>query len=228
MSDPGGIDVSRRSLVLGGMMLGTAGAALGLELRNREQTPVNKPLAGELPTKVGRWSVVDEGQIVKPPEVPDKTRYDQELSRSFISPGNPPIMLLIAYGSTQSDTLQVHRPEFCYPASGFKLGDSHPVAQPITPSVSIPASFFTATREERIEQVLYWVRLGEYFPDSWLRQHLARMKNAVRGLTTDGILVRASIIDPDAAMAQRLLVDFLQQLTLGATPVGRRILLGRG
>ena len=228
MTDPGGIDVSRRSLILGGMMLGTAGTALGLELRNRAQDPVNKPLAGELPTRVGRWSVVEEGEIVKPPEAPEKSRYDQELSRSFVSPGNPPIMLLIAYGSTQSDTLQVHRPEFCYPAAGFQLGDSRPVTQPITRSVSIPASFFTATREERVEQVLYWVRLGEYFPDSWLRQHVARMKNAVRGLTTDGILVRASIIDSDAAGAQRLLVDFLQQLTLGSTPVGRRILLGRG
>lgn len=228
MSDTDGIDVSRRSLLLSGMMLGTAGAALGLELRNREQNPVNKPLAGEMPTKVGRWTLVEEGEIVKPPEAPDKSRYDQELSRSFISPGNPPIMLLIAYGSTQSDTLQVHRPEFCYPASGFQLGDSHPVAQPITRSVNIPASFFTATREERVEQVLYWVRLGEYFPDTWFRQHLARMTNAVRGLTTDGILVRASVIDPDAVKAQQLLVDFLQQLTLGATPVGRRILLGHG
>ena len=45
--------------------------------------------------------------------------------------------------------------------------------------------------------------------------------------TTDGILVRASVIDPDAAKAQALLLQFLQQLILGSTPVGRSALLGR-
>ncbi len=226
-NDRGDLDLSRRSLLLGGLMLGTSATAAGLQLRNHAQDPINRPLGGEIPNRMGPWVANEEGEIVRPAEAPGKARYDQELSRAFISPGNPAVMLLIAYGSTQSDTLQVHRPEFCYPAAGFKIGESRSVVQPITRSVSLPASFFTATRDERVEQVLYWVRLGEYFPDTWLRQHLARMKNAVRGLTTDGILVRASIIDPDAAKAQQLLVDFLQQLTLGATPTGRRVLLGR-
>ena len=227
MSDSEDLDLSRRSLLLGGLMLGTSATSAGLQLRSHAQVPINRPLGREIPTQLGGWVANEEGEIVRPAEAPDKSRYDQELSRAFISPGNPPVMLLIAYGSTQSDTLQVHRPEFCYPAAGFKIGDSRSVAQPITRSASLPASFFTATRDDRVEQVLYWVRLGEYFPDTWLKQHVARMKNSVRGLTTDGILVRASVIDPDAAKAQALLLQFLQQLILGSTPVGRSALLGR-
>ena len=226
MSDSEDLDLSRRSLLLGGLMLGASATSAGLQLRSHAQVPINRPLGREIPTQLGGWVANEEGEIVRPAEAPDKSRYDQELSRAFISPGNPPVMLLIAYGSTQSDTLQVHRPEFCYPAAGFKIGDSRSVAQPITRSASLPASFFTATRDDRVEQVLYWVRLGEYFPDTWLRQHLASIKNAVRGLTTDGILVRVSIIDADAAQAKVLLRDFLQELTHSATAAGRRVLLG--
>ena len=224
---PDGFDLSRRSMLLGGMVLATSATVAGLELRNTTQRPINRSLEGEIPRQVGGWVSGGESEVVRPAEAADKAIYDQELSRVFLSADNPGIMLLIAYGSTQSDTLQVHRPEFCYPAAGFDITKTEQVTLPLSASKGLSAAFFTATRNDRVEQVLYWVRLGQYFPDTWLQQHLAATKNALRGLTTDGVLVRASVIDSDAAKAKQLLLEFLQQLTLNATPVGRTALLGR-
>ena len=219
--------LSRRSLLLGGLTAATAAAAVGLDLRARTQQPVHAPLAEQFPDRLGTWVALEQEGIVRPPEAGTKARYDQEVSRVFAAPDEPSVMLLIAYGSTQSDTLQVHRPEFCYPAAGFRISDTRPMAQPVSSAFNVPATFFTAVRGERVEQVLYWVRLGDYFPDSWLQQHLARLKNSARGLVSDGILVRASVIDDDAERSRVLLSRFLQNLTLQSTPVGRLALLGR-
>ncbi|QNN67123.1 EpsI family protein [Sphingomonas lutea] len=212
---------------MGSLTVATATAAVGLDLRARTQKPVQAALAEQFPERLGAWVALEQEGIVRPPEQGAKSRYDQEVSRVFAAPDEPSVMLLVAYGSTQSDTLQVHRPEFCYPASGFKILETRDVSQPVTSGLSLPAGFFTAVRGQRVEQVLYWVRLGDYFPDSWLQQHLARLKNSARGLVSDGILVRASVIDGDAQRASVLLSRFLQQLALQSTPLGRQALLGR-
>ncbi len=219
--------LTRRSIILGGMSLATAVGAAGLAMRARTQTPVERPLGGELPSRIGDWVEAEEGGIVRPAEGAKDSIYDQEVSRVFLAPDRPGIMLLVAYGSTQSDTLQVHRPEFCYPAAGFEIRDRQSVSQLVAPGVSVPATFFTAVRGERTEQVLYWVRLGRHFPASWARQHLARIENSLQGVVTDGILVRASVIDIDAARSRALLSKFLAGLSRDASPVGRQALIGR-
>ena len=47
--------------------------------------------------------------------------YNQTLTRTYINPRGDRIMLSIAYGRDQSDALQMHKPELCYPAQGFRL-----------------------------------------------------------------------------------------------------------
>lgn len=219
--------LSRRSLLLGGLMVSASAAASGLQLRSGGSPPISRPLKGEFPRRIGDWTAAEAGAIVRPAEAGTKSRYDQEVSSVYLAPDRPGIMLLVAYGSTQSDTLQVHRPEFCYPAAGFRLMDSRAVTQPVASNSAVPARFFTAIRGERVEQVLYWVRLGEYFPDTWIEQHVSRMKNSIRGLKPDGILVRASVIDRDATRSHALLSDFLKQLAVQSSPVARTALLGR-
>lgn len=220
------LDLSRRSLLLGGMLLTTSAAAAALQLRVRFQQPVRADLGDDIPRGFGEWSEIDGGDVVRPAEAAATSRYDQEVSRVYTSEGVPGVMLMIAYGTTQSDTLQVHRPEFCYPAAGFSLGQPVTVRQPVGSSLYVPATFFTAVRGDRVEQVLYWVRLGKHFPTSWLRQHLARLEDRIVGVVPDGVLVRASIINPDAQSSRQILSGFLDQLVQRSGTAARRALLG--
>jgi EpsI family protein len=46
---------------------------------------------------------------------------EANLLAQVINPQGYRIMLSIAYGKNQSDALQLHKPEICYPAQGFTL-----------------------------------------------------------------------------------------------------------
>src|SRR3546814_9693687 len=51
--------------------------------------------------------------------------YSDTLTRLYSHAGTGErVMLLMAYGSTQSDLLQLHRPETCYPAFGYRISRS--------------------------------------------------------------------------------------------------------
>ena len=222
-----GWSVSRRDAVLGGLLLGTAAAAAALDWRETVVKPVSFDIGEGLPERLGDRSALQGQGLVRPAEdAEEKSIYDQEVSRVYAGADVPPIMLMIAYGSTQSETLQLHRPEFCYPASGFEISETIASPQPVGSGQTIPANFFTGVRDERIEHVLYWTRLGRHFPDSWIGQHIARMQNSLRGIVPDGVLVRASLIGDDSAEAHTTLKQFLQQLTAGASPRVQKVLTG--
>jgi len=221
-------ELSRRSLLFGGLLaLASAGAVAALP-RRRVDYLKGGSLDAVVPKAFSPWRYTGGGGFVLPPEEARKqseNRYDQELSRIYVDEQDNPVMLLIAYGSTQSDTLQVHRPEFCYPASGFRMGPAHPVEIP-TVARPIPAGFFTATRGDRVEHILYWTRLGEYFPVTWLGQHWSRVENSFDGVLPDGILVRMSVIGGNAEEALPLLRRFATDLVAAIPPKNRPVLIG--
>lgn len=221
-------ELSRRSAVAGGILLMTSAAATGLKLRQTVVPPVNMPLGNGIPDQLGKWTVAEGGRVVRPAdEGAEKGPYDQEVSRIYTAPEQSPVMLLIAYGSTQSDTLQVHRPEFCYPASGFEIRPQEDLIVSTEIGRPVPSAFFTAVRGERIEQILYWTRLGDQFPTSWLRQHVSRVRNSLRGIVPDGILVRASMIEPNRDLARVTLTEFMRELVGRSSPITQRALVGR-
>ena len=49
--------------------------------------------------------------------------YDQVLERTFLHPSGQRIMLSLAYLGAQSSDMQLHRPEVCYRAGGFRVGE---------------------------------------------------------------------------------------------------------
>jgi EpsI family protein len=220
--------LSRRSALAGGLLLVTSAAAASLKLREKISVPMRKPLGDGIPHQLGRWTASPGGGVVRPPEEDsEKSLYDQEVSRVYVSGNQSPIMLLIAYGSTQSDTLQVHRPEFCYPAAGFDIQPREEVQVSDGAGRPVASSFFTAVRGDRVEQILYFTRLGDQFPTSWLRQHVSRVKNSMRGIVPDGILVRASMIEPDRALARAALSEFMTELVRRSSPIAKRALIGQ-
>ncbi len=67
------------------------------------------------------WSERPSNAIVAPAEENSLAArlYNQSLARLYVNAAGEGVMLVIAYGNTQSDSLQLHRPEVCYPAFGF-------------------------------------------------------------------------------------------------------------
>ena len=65
-------------------------------------------------------------------------------------------MLLIAAGNNQTGFLQVHRPEFCYTAAGYQLGERQPQPVPIGGGRQIVANKLSrhARRAVRMDVVL--------------------------------------------------------------------------
>jgi len=222
--------LDRRDLLAG---LACAGA-LGLAEWLRPRTPVVlMPKGGKLtelvPERLGPWVQGPEGDIVVPRTEGSLASklYGDQLARIYYQPDRPnlQVMLSIAYGFTQNDSLQLHRPEVCYPAIGFTVGPTRPLMLKVG-GASVPAVALTATMQNRIEDVIYWTRMGRRFPRNEAEQREMRFANAVEGLVPDGALVRASAIrtNPDVPVFGQV-ESFMQAMTGALGPAGRRVLL---
>ena len=135
-------------------------------------------------------------------------------------------MLLIAYGAAQSDLLQLHRPESCYPAIGFSISNRSLVDIAMPAGVKVPGVHLTATAQERVEDISYWARLGEYLPQTAGDQRQDRLRTALQGYIADGILVRASMIRNGSAPNYAKLDAFLGDLLSSLDPAKRPALIG--
>lgn len=215
--------LDRRALVLGGLLAATGAVAIA-----RQPQPgrarVNKEQLGKLvPTRFGQWvAQADDNLVLPPADALSDSLYSGLVTRSYFAPGRPPMMLLVAYSNVQDGMLQVHRPETCYPAGGYRLSPTEAVG--ITDAVR--GNAFAANGVSRIEQVLYWTRIGKTFPRGWLEQRVAVLRANIDGLIPDGVLVRVSCLESGLAEALPAMRDFAGELIRAASPAGRQILVG--
>ena len=152
--------------------------------------------------------------------------YSQTLARYYVDAAGEGVMMLIAYGDTQSDQLQLHRPEVCYPAFGFNVVRTVAAPIAISPSVSVPARSLTAESPMRTEQIAYWTRIGEYLPIDGTEQRIAKLRNAFDGVLPDGVLVRLSNVNGDASAAFALNQRFAGAMLAAIAPAKRSVLIG--
>lgn len=216
-------------MVLLGLASGfTAGAAYALAPRRAEHRLANLKLGELIPTAIPPWRFgSDEGVVVARPEEAYATDgYDQVVARTYDALGLPSVMLLIAYGSTQGATLQLHRPETCYPAQGFRLSDFSAPDLEFLSASPVQTRRFTAVRDNRVERLIYWTRIAESFPRNTAGEYRAILGSVLRGTIPDGVLVRISTITPDIAAADKALAAFASGLIVSASTAGRQILLG--
>ena len=99
-------------------------AAFAATPRHVEHRLLKARLADQIPRQIGPWQFVNEDGLVVAVADEDsgpRDGYDQLVTRTYAAPGLPTVMLLLAYGSTQGGSLQLHRPETCYPGQGFGL-----------------------------------------------------------------------------------------------------------
>lgn len=225
--------IARRDVLFGSVCVAALGIAEALRPRTLLTLMPDAPLTKLVPARFGYWALGEGGDIVVP-KVPgslsDKL-YSDTLTRLYIDTRTgEEVMLLIAYGRAQSDILQLHRPETCYPAIGLAIQARKNNDIPLKANISIPAVALTAGQESRIEDIVYWTRLGEYLPRSAADQRRDRLKTAMDGIIGDGVLVRASMLRHGANDQERYsyLNAFLAALVTSMAPSNRAGFIGTG
>lgn len=222
------IDVSRRQLLFGSAMIATSAAAFSLVPKAGAAILRPGELETAIPHRLGAWNYVTASGLVLPPRDETEERaYDQVLTRVYQSDdGGPGVMLLIAYGGGQTGLFEVHRPEACYPAQGYALSGRRQVGVPIGGGKDVTGTFWSAQSDVRQEQLLYWTRIGDYFPESWAAEHVAVVRSNVALRLPDGVLVRMSVLSNDAAASIARLELFARAMVSGVGATGRRVMLG--
>lgn len=218
--------IDRRQLLIGSAMLGAAGAAAILRPRDAVDRVAPGLLDDGVPDRVGTYQFATTRGLTLP-SADEMTGglYDQVLTRVYAAPDQAPVMLAIAYGRAQDAGSAVHRPEACYLAQGYHLSPG--TAVPLAPALPGQHGLhFTATRGDRNEQVLYWIRIGDHFPASRWAQKEDVVAANLRGIRPDGIMVRLSVRDSDAGAALLAMRRFNTLMVDGLAPGGRRLLLG--
>lgn len=220
--------IGRRGFLIGGTMAAAAAVAYVAKPRRAEHRLAGVQLGELIPREIGPWRFVSRDGIViaRADEAQPVDGYDQVLSRTYAAAGLPTIMLLIAYGSTQGGSLQLHRPETCYPGQGFRLSGFEESELALGGSRPVAARTFTATRDDRVERLIYWSRIGDRFPRSTSDQYAATLASVLRGVIPEGVLVRVSTIGTDIAASDAGLADFTGMMARSLEPAGRSLLLG--
>jgi len=219
----------RMAVALCGALLATAGVkALTPSVRLADQLG-KLDLEADVPRQFGAWTAEREPvmSVVNPQqEVLLKQLYSQILSRVYVNKDGYRIMLTIAYGGDQRDSLEAHYPEVCYPAQGFKVRDEQ-VGRIDTLGGSLPVRRLdTALGDVRIEPVTYWVMVGEYPELGGLKNKFAGLRYTLYGRIPDGLLFRVSSIDADIQRAYASQEKFIVDLLAATSPAPRRRLSG--
>ena len=175
------------------------------------------------PSKLGPWRLDEAMQaFVRPAAVQGKRQlvYDQVLERAFIGPNGERVMLSIAFGAEQSAGLQLHRPEICYKAGGYLVGDTRSAVLTLADR-SVPVTRLRAELPGRPEPITYWTLLGGEVVADASSFRLRRLSFAARRQLVEGMLVRVSSIDPDTEAAYEVHRRFAEDMAR-ALPAAER------
>jgi EpsI family protein len=220
--------IRRRELLIAGLGLGAAGVAEYLRPRRKLVLLRNGTIASLMPVNFGVWSAETSEGLVSPDQAGKlaKSLYSETVQRIYHDADTgAAVMVLAAYGDTQSDLLQLHRPESCYPAVGFTIHSTRPASLPVSGRATLPTRKVVAAQGDRLENIVYWTRIGERLPQSAQEQRDARFKNALEGFVADGILMRCSVVGDSAASFQ-VLDTFVPALLQAIDKTKRPALIG--
>lgn len=219
----------RKSIAIGLVLAATSVLATVLKPTPVVNSAASMPdLEQIVPQQFGGW-VIDRS-IIPLTVSPDVARsldsiYDKTLSRTYVNRRGERVMLSLAYGANQSRALQLHKPEVCYVAQGFRVSALEKEALSID-STSLPVMRMVAVQGGRNEPITYWMRIGDDVARGWLEQNKVRLKYGLRGQIPDGLLFRVSNISTDVPASYRLQQDFVDELLKALPQKSRAVLIG--
>ncbi len=219
------------AIALAAAMAVTAGAAATLKpTKYLADTRAELKIEPSLPNEFGDWKLVPtaSGGVVNPQQNQLLNKlYSEVINRTYIDSKGQAVMLSIAYGKTQNDAFQVHKPEVCYPAQGFQLV-SNRFAVLTTGFGSIPVKRLeTVAGNRRYEPVTYWTTLGDSVVSSGVDKKIKEIRLALDGYVADGLLFRVSSIDRDSERAFLVQQDFVGGLLAALDSTSRKRLSGK-
>ena len=220
----------RTGIVLAALMF--AATALAVVLRPSSRVADESPtfsLDRMIPEQFEDWRV--DSSIMPIQVSPDVQAeldkiYNQTLARTYVNTRGERIMLSIAYGGDQSDSLSVHLPEGCYGGQGFAIQEK--IKSSIATAFGgIPVARLVASKGSRVEPITYWlVSAGTASSSTW-ETKLAKLAYSIKGKIPDGMLVRISSISSNAPNAYELQSRFSNALLSSLTPEDRARLIGQ-
>lgn len=180
-----------------------------------------------IPKQFHGWKLEEmTSHLVNPEEQASINQiYSQTLSRSYINEEGERVMLSIAYGKDQRDSVGVHLPEGCYGGQGFSVHDTNKTKLQ-TQFGQIPVSTLIASRPGRVEPITYWLTVGEKAVYGGWDMKKLKLNYAFKGMIPDGLLVRVSSINENVADAFSLQQRFTNDLLSSLTPSQRLRLMG--
>lgn len=210
-------ELDRRGVIIG-LGLAVGGLLSHLNMPQAVAAPIPEAeFERMIPDSVGRWQSRKSAEVVMPALDESSDRlYENLVTRVYQGEGLPAIMMLLAYSSVQQNDVQVHRPEVCYPASGFPILSTKPVALRLGAD-RVDGLQLVADRGGLKEEIIYWIRVGRDFPLGWAEQRMSIAISNFRGATPDGLLFRVSTIEDAPFYSPAALKEFVQAF-VGASP----------
>ncbi len=221
-----------RRAVIAAILMGGAAVAGQAMVPTKRLAALRGPfkLDDLVPSTFAGWHVDDRssGGIVNPQteELLNKL-YSQILDRVYLDADGHRVMLSIAYGADQADDdVQLHYPEVCYPAQGFRVMNNR------TDLISLPEGQIRVRRLEtqfgdsRFEPVTYWTIVGDRQSLSGWDRKLSEIRHGLRGEIVDGLLFRISTLDRDSAAGFQVQTNFIRDFVRALTPAARTQLAG--
>jgi EpsI family protein len=219
----------RQALVLAAGMAASATLATWLRPAPRGvQAHAGPALDDLVPARFVVWSLDrDAASFVRAADRRGRQTaiYDQVLERTFLHPSGQRVMLSLAYLGAQSSDMQLHRPEVCYRAGGFRV-DGLSAARLQVGDRSLPVTRLVAEMPGRPEPITYWTVVGGRAGEATVLPWRERLRQALRRQDAEGVLVRISSIDPRAERAYALHGEFAADLALALAPDRRDFVLG--
>lgn len=196
-----------------------------------EQQKINLKIM--IPTVFGEWEEIlnATSQIIDPQQNSTINKiYSETLNRTYINKTGYRIMLSIAYGKNQNDSMQLHKPEICYPAQGFTLLSQSKGKLEISGATgqTIPITRLTTSLGQRNEPITYWTTIGNKVVQGQFNKKMAEMSYAFNGRIPDGMLIRLSSIDSESSIAFVMQSQFAQAMIRAIDPVTRPQFAGKG
>ena len=217
-----------KNIVIGLILISASLGALGLKPTKRmAERNADINLETLVPLEFAGWKFdknVIPLQVDPQKQEVIKQTYSQVLSRTYYNERGERVMLSVAYGGDQTDTMQVHKPEACYPAQGFRILKNNEVTLD-TGYGNIPAKRLLAQLGSRVEPITYWITIGETVAVDSIKWKLERVKYGLTGNIPDGMLFRVSSIGDDE-QAYILQQNFIKDLLKSVPAKSRQRLMG--
>ena len=152
-----------------------------------------------------------------------KSIYTNLLTRVYSDGSGSRIMLLLAQSASQTGFLQIHRPETCYTAGGFRYRRWRRILSSSATRSFMPMRWRRSGMKPGTHRLLDPYR--QLDAAQLARAEDRGRKTEFEGLIPDAILVRISTVSPDTEAARSAIDDFIRAMIASIQPSMRSVLV---